>query len=681
METAAVIRKYILKEKIMKQSLKFKMMAVFISIIVLSLAVVCVLSISSFKKSTEEAVVERLDELAGITAERINGELETLSIIAEMLAGNREVIGLLGSNNMDAELVRQAMSLQKENADGIVESIGIVDLDGEMIVNDTKVDTGINVADRAYFISAMSTGLEAHSDVVVSQATGNNIIAVCEPVLDGDEIVGAVVVAVNFDRIQQIVNAISVFENGYAYMFQSDGLIVAHPSSDVQMIMNLKDCINEADELLSNVSAGTSGELYYTFNGAYKYVRYIPVESWGLAVTANYDDYMADANAVVVKTVIIVLISIVVAIIAIIVFTMFALVNPLNYLKNEMSYAGDGDFSREVIITKKDEIGQIGKAFVSMAAQLKKLLGIVGQKCLNVSSSAQELNASVEEIDAQINTVQISTQEIAAGMQETSASIEQVSASSQQILEYVTSLMTEVAAGNKNAAEVENRAVRLKESAVKSRAEANVMYQSKQEQIKKSIERAKVVQQIVIMAETIQRISDDTNLLALNAAIEAARAGEHGRGFAVVAEEVRSLAENSKTTVNQINLLVEEVNQAFSDISVNSEELLSFIDGKVIADYNNLVSTGEQYLKDSEYVKNVMGIFNNQSVRINDSINQVNDALGAVVAAIQQSTASSQLINDNIEGVKEAMNTVLEVANSQAALAGDLNTEVSRFKI
>ncbi len=666
------------------RSIKFKMMVAFISIIVLSLSVVCVLSITSFKKSTEAAVVERLDELAEITADRIDGEINTLSIIAKMVAGNREVMNLLSSDSnsvSDKEMVQMAMSLQKENSEGIVQTIGVVNKEGEIILSDTTIDPGQNIAERGYFQETMSSGQESYSDVVVSVATGAYVVVVCDPVVVDENIVGAVIVAVDFGIIQNIVNEISVFENGYAYMFQQDGLMVAYPSEEKQMTLNLSECTDQADQILNNIAAGTTGELFYTYNDVYKYVRYTPVGNWGLAVTANYDDYMSAANAVMRNIIIIVIISVVIAVVTIIIFTMLALINPLNYLKNEMAYAGNGDFSRKVTITKKDEIGQIGNAFVSMAGQLKNLLGIVGQKCLNVSSSAQELNASVEEIDAQINTVQISTQEIAAGMQETSASIEQVSASSQQILEYASGLLEEVTAGNKNALEVADRAVKLKESAVKSRDEANHIYSSKQIQIKKSIERAKVVHEIVIMADTIQKISDDTNLLALNAAIEAARAGEHGRGFAVVAEEVRALAENSKNTVNQINVLVEEVNQAFADISVNSEELLSFIDGKVIVDYNNLVSTGEQYLKDSEYVKGVMEIFNGQSFKISESIHQVNDALGAVVAAIQQSTASSQLINDNIEGVKEAMNTVLEVANSQAIMAGDLNSEVNKFKI
>jgi methyl-accepting chemotaxis protein len=73
-----------------------------------------------------------------------------------------------------------------------------------------------------------------------------------------------------------------------------------------------------------------------------------------------------------------------------------------------------------------------------------------------------------------------------------------------------------------------------------------------------------------------------------------------------------------------IDGMVSEVNIAFNDLSSNSEDLLEFIDDKVISDYDVLVQTGEQYRKDSEFIKESMASFNLKSNEINDSISDVN---------------------------------------------------------
>ncbi len=350
----------------------------------------------------------------------------------------------------------------------------------------------------------------------------------------------------------------------------------------------------------------------------------------------------------------------------------------------QAQFLAEGDFSNAFdakYVARNDEIGTLGKAFEGMTVKLKELLYVIGNNSNEVSASSEELSATVEEINATVQNVNTGTQEIAAGMEETSAAIEQISSSGHVILSIASALLSEACQGDSNAIEIAKRAEHMKLGAVKSKEEANEMYFKRQTQIKLSIEKGKVVGEIKVMSDSIQKISEQINLLALNAAIEAARAGEHGRGFAVVADEVRKLAEASKQTVDQINKMVGEVYIAFDDLSNNAQELLEFIDQKVISDYETLVKTGEQYLVDSEYVKLTMGKFNTRATEINDSITQVNSAIENVASAIQEATASSLEISNNIDEVTKAIDEVSKVAISQAELSENLNLNISKFKM
>lgn len=663
-------------------SIKVKLIGMITLMMVAVSVTIGIVSVNYFNDAYQEELNTRLTDLVATKSELIEGELREASLVGTMIAGNGEMIDLLQGDESVRDTVYDYVVNQYDNADGIVEMVLLTDGEGNIVLSNTASEMDLNVASRAYFQEMMATGEGAYSDVIVSQATGVPVIAMIAPIKTDGEIIGSIITTVPFDSISAQVASIKVFDDGYAYLADLDGLLVSHPDESMVMATNVHSLnVPEVTAMIDNIGNVQEDQIFYTYTGTEKFAQFKTVGKWVLVVTANYDEYMATSRTVSTAIQRLMILCVIVAGIASAIFANYMIIRPLIKVRTEMQYAGEGDLTRQYSSNRKDEIGDIEMSFIAMKDKLKALICVIGDKSMDMNAASQELSATVEEVNGRIGDATLATQEIAAGMEETAAAIEQISSNGMEIKDYSTELSGEAGNGHDNVLQITERAKEMKKGALKSEEEATRIYKERQKRILAALDKGEVVGEIKTISDAIQSISDEINLLALNAAIEAARAGEHGKGFAVVADEVRKLAEESSNSVEKINTLIVQVNEAFGEVAKESSALLTFIDDKVIKDYKTLVDAGEQYLDDADYMRSLMEDFDGDAKKIAYAMGEISEAITSVAAAIQQATSSSGTISNHMDDMIAEINDVTDVANGQAALAEDLNTSVHVFSV
>lgn len=339
-----------------------------------------------------------------------------------------------------------------------------------------------------------------------------------------------------------------------------------------------------------------------------------------------------------------------------------------------------GDLTERIEVKSKDEIGQLASGINSFIESLQGVIQKLQTESDNMINSANMVTAQVDDSNRSALNVSSATEQLAASMEEVSATMDQLVSGSHSILERIQTMNDSADSGNATVNNIKSRAVDMHQETIKSKEHAIAVLRNIGTQLEKAVQESRSVEKINELTNNILSIASQTNLLALNASIEAARAGEAGRGFAVVADEIRSLAENSRDTANDIQNISALVTEAVTMLAGNAEEMLKFIGTDVIKDYDGFVEIVNQYHADADLMSQILGEFVEQVTVINDTMYDMSKSMDDVSSTVGESARAVTSVAEDAALLVGAISNIQEETENTNRISEELQNEVKRFE-
>lgn len=491
------------------------------------------------------------------------------------------------------------------------------------------------------------------------------------------------------DGTRPINPEIDLGENGYYYVLDEQGTLLAHPSIEGENLWDNKtsDGFYYIQDVIQQGLSG-GGFTFYQWplpgseREATKITYALSYPEWGWIVVAGsyLQDYNTGETRILLTTAVTLVSCVVLGSLAIYLFSNH-MARPLRAIAAAARRLAEGDLTdTQVAVRNRDEIGELAADFNRMGENLAAIVRQVVDSSEKVSQESQALQASIQEVTVASRQIAAATEQIASGMESQSISAEQSSRAMEELAAGIQRVAESSSIAHESSLHSEEVAKRGFDLISQAIGRMQAVHQSVSEldrMIDSLLERSQEIDQIVA---AITNIASQTSLLSLNAAIEAARAGEQGKGFTVVANEVKKLAEMTKNSSEQISQLIlsvqEEIAAASQSMTVSMEQ---FQEGFAV-----LEETGAAFENIMNAVNGVVGQIQDASAaaqQMSASAQEITASLQELDRIVNQSAEHAEEISASTEGQIASMEEIAQTSESLNQMASTLSGMVHRFKI